>query len=134
MSNKWISVKDQLPDCNKTPNSFGVEVLVYPPIKNYGCSDANTAFFGCRITDEPSFYLWGALQHEITHWMPIPAPPGEKNVFNPVQHVKRMKEQDKKICHLTQELKEVKGKFEGAQKAISKIRAALDKFSIETKF
>jgi len=70
----WVSVKDRLPQCSTKPNSFGVPVLIYPPHKAPGAADANCAFFGTRVTDEPSFYLYGRCI-EVTHWMPIPAAP-----------------------------------------------------------
>jgi len=47
-------------------------------VKKYGYSDSHTAFFGCRITDEPSFYIYGAVLDHVTHWMPLPDPPKEK--------------------------------------------------------
>lgn len=72
---KWISVTKKLPECDTKPDSFGVQVLVHPPIKNYGTADSSIAFYGCRVTDEPSFYLYGATVHNVTHWMPLPDPP-----------------------------------------------------------
>lgn len=75
-SPKWISVKDRLPECDKTPDSFGVQVLIWPHATFRGSSDSPVAFFGCRITNEPSFYLYGAVIHEVTHWMPLPEGPG----------------------------------------------------------
>jgi hypothetical protein len=75
---KWISVKDRLPECDMSPDSFGVQVLIHPPVKEYGRSDSPFAFYGCRVTDEPSFYLYGAVVNGVTHWMPLPDPPKEK--------------------------------------------------------
>jgi len=70
--NEWISVEDWLPECSRKPNSFGVQVLVWP----YREEDKRIdLFYGCRITDEPSFYVYGATRHGITHWMPLPEPP-----------------------------------------------------------
>jgi len=75
---KWISVEDRLPECDMKPDSFGVQVLIHPPRKDHGYADGHVAFFGCRITQEPSFYLYGAVVHGVTHWMPLPDPPKEK--------------------------------------------------------
>lgn len=130
--NKWISVKDQLPDCDKTPNSFGVEVLVYPPVKGYGHADANTAFFGCRVTNEPSFYLYGSIRNDITHWMPIPAPPGEKNVFNPVVHVQELIELRKKCDELKNDRDEVFSQYRKALQAIGRIEQTLEVYNTIT--
>lgn len=67
----WISVEDRLPACSKKAGSLGVEVIVYPqPEKG-----ESTAFFGCRLTDEPDFYKYGARVYGVTHWMPLPAAP-----------------------------------------------------------
>lgn len=74
MKSKWISVKDALPECSKKPDSFGVCVLVWPPIKEHGSSDLPIAFYGCRVTDEPSFYIYGKIV-DVTHWMPLPEGP-----------------------------------------------------------
>lgn len=71
---EWISVKDRLPKCSMKPNSFGVQVLIWPPYKQDGCSDVHEAFYGCRQTDEPNFYLYGRLI-DVTHWMPLPSAP-----------------------------------------------------------
>jgi hypothetical protein len=69
--NQWISVDERLPECNKKPGSLGVEVIVYPqPEKG-----ESTAFFGCRLTDEPDFYKYGSRVTGVTHWMPIPPSP-----------------------------------------------------------
>ncbi len=71
---QWISVKDRLPECDMTPNSFGVQVLVWPPFESDGCSSMRVAFYGCRQTDKPNFYLFGRV-FDPTHWMPLPKAP-----------------------------------------------------------
>ncbi len=73
---QWISVKDRLPECDMTPNSFGVQVLVWPPFESDGCSPMRIAFYGCRQTDEPNFYLFGRV-FDPTHWMPTPPAPAD---------------------------------------------------------
>lgn len=74
---KWISVKDRLPECDETPDSFGVQVLIWPHATFNGSADAPTAFYGRRITNEPSFYLYGAVIDNVTHWMPLPKGPNK---------------------------------------------------------
>lgn len=70
---KWISVDERLPECNMKPGTLGVEVLIYPPFER----GERTAMFGCRVTDNASFYKYGTTLGSITHWMPLPAAPGE---------------------------------------------------------
>lgn len=74
---EWISVEERLPECDMTPNSFGVQVGIYPPYKSEGSSDTHFAFYGCRQTDEPNFYVYGRLIAP-THWRYLPEPPAPK--------------------------------------------------------
>lgn len=70
--NEWISVDDRLPACNMKPDSFGVEVLVYPPTSG----GERTAFYGRRISKKPCFYRYGApITPHPNFWMPLPEPP-----------------------------------------------------------
>jgi hypothetical protein len=71
----WVSVKDRLPKCNKKPDSFGVQVLIWPHATFSGTADSPVAFFGCRVTDEPSFYLYGAVLDGVEYWMELPEGP-----------------------------------------------------------
>lgn len=66
MSKKWISVDEKLPDCDMKPGSFGVEVEVKPGFFD-GVKRVPNAFYGCRQTDKPNFYLYGAVFYP-THW------------------------------------------------------------------
>ena len=75
---KWISVKDRLPGCSMKPGSFGTHILIYPPVSQFGHADSHVAFYGCRVTNKPSFYLYGVVLDNVTHWMPLPDPPKEK--------------------------------------------------------
>lgn len=72
---QWISVDERLPKCNKKPNSFGAQVLIWPHSKSDMQSDMSIAFYGCRQTDDPNFYLFGRVLYEVTHWMPLPDGP-----------------------------------------------------------
>jgi hypothetical protein len=60
-SNKWISVKDRLPDT-------GIEVLVVSG------TDREVAW---RHIDDGEWSSYSALGH-VTHWMPLPALPEEE--------------------------------------------------------
>lgn len=76
MSDKWISVNDALPKCPRGPGSLGVPVLIWP--RNTGLPRVKAegfAYFGRRLTIKPSFYLYGTLLHDVTHWMPLPRGP-----------------------------------------------------------
>jgi len=71
----WYEIEQALPECDLMPNNFGVQVLIWPPIKEPGCSEIRVAFYGCRQTDQPNFYMYGRVLHGITHWMPLPHGP-----------------------------------------------------------
>ena len=75
MNFEWIDVKKRLPKCSKVRHSFGVPVLVYPPFaEGAGYSASHQAFYGCRQTDKPNFYIYGVVFHP-EYWAPIPEPP-----------------------------------------------------------
>jgi hypothetical protein len=74
---EWIKCSQALPKltpAQRKPNQFGVQVLIWPPHKSPGSSDAHVAFYGTRVTDKPDFYLYGRCI-DVTHWMPLPAQP-----------------------------------------------------------
>lgn len=70
----WYRPEKSVPKCDRKSGSFGVQVLIWPPHEAEGSSDAYVAFYGCRVTDEPNFYLYGRCIH-VTHWMPLPHGP-----------------------------------------------------------
>jgi hypothetical protein len=83
-SNGWISVKHELPKCSRKNDSFGVPVLVWPYVEPMGLGPhsgkaepkrVERVFYGRRITDEPNFYLHGALVSGVTHWQLLPEKP-----------------------------------------------------------
>lgn len=77
---EWISVRDRKPKLTKAqrePRSFGVQVRIWPPFETPGEAPSDTAFYGCRQTDEPNFYLYGRVI-DVTHWMPLPESPREE--------------------------------------------------------
>jgi hypothetical protein len=83
-NNGWISAKKMLPRltaAERKSGSFGRQVLIYPPIQEPGCADQHTAFYGCRLTDEPAFYLHGRVI-DVEWWQPLPEPPRERPVLN----------------------------------------------------
>lgn len=68
-SNKWISVEDRLPE------ELFTAVLIYCPDKdNIYCAYLN-ARNEWHIFDQGSG-LW--VLERVTHWMPLPVPPTEK--------------------------------------------------------
>ena len=71
MVREWISVQDELPKCSKKPESFGVEVLIWPPHED----GSRTAFYGRRQSREPNFYKYGALLGHVEFWRYPPPPP-----------------------------------------------------------
>lgn len=68
MTDKWISVKDALPEDNK-------EVLVFAP----GCYIIGQKLIGCYFKDGDSWtvydFLESSLDEVVTHWMPLPESP-----------------------------------------------------------
>jgi len=72
----WRQVKSKKPKCSRQAESFGTPVLIWP-FKDVqdGQQKVMQAYYGCRITNEPNFYLYGAIIHDVTHWMPLPEPP-----------------------------------------------------------
>lgn len=72
VSDKWISVKDRLPEVGK-------RVLVYRKNIKMSSTDQYDAFPGDRF----SFHY-----SEVTHWMPLPAAPGETTVSSAGKEVK----------------------------------------------
>ena len=71
MVREWISVQDELPKCSKKPDSFGVEVLIWPPHED----GSRTAFYGRRQSRDPNFYKYGALLGHVEFWRYPPLPP-----------------------------------------------------------
>lgn len=50
------------------------------PVLVYESGEVKQAFYGRRITNEPRFYLHGAIL-EVEWWMPMPDVPGESGQF-----------------------------------------------------
>lgn len=70
---KWISVEERLPDNYQ-------EVLVYR-----GCHKGlmNVYTYTCNNQWEDEYGYWNGTDSEgITHWMPLPMPPTEKENTN----------------------------------------------------
>lgn len=77
LGDAWIDArrrKPRLTAAQRKPNAFGVQVLIWPPFKSEGANDAHVAFYGCRVTDKPNFYLYGRVIHPA-HWQPLPKGP-----------------------------------------------------------
>lgn len=74
---QWVACSERMPalkPSQRRSRSFGVQVLIHPPFRQEGQADAHVAFYGCRQSDDPSFYLYGRVI-DVTHWQPLPAPP-----------------------------------------------------------
>ena len=70
MSN-WISVKDGLPEKN-------MDVLIYRGVHIGNLINVYTYLGNNEWEDEYGY--WSRTDDEgITHWMPLPEPPGEEN-------------------------------------------------------
>jgi len=61
-------VTDQLPVCDLTPNSLGVEVRIKPAIEG-----DDVAFYGCRLGEVPQFYRYGARLPGVKRWAYVPS-------------------------------------------------------------
>jgi len=72
----WFHINKKKPPCDKKPDSFGTSVLVYEK------GEVKQAFYGCRQTLEPNFYLYGAVL-EVDWWMPMPEVPREQKLLSP---------------------------------------------------
>lgn len=64
---EWISVKDRLPD----PGITKILVLVQ---HRHGAIIDMARYLGKQGFDLVSWKLWDS---DVTHWMPLPEPPGE---------------------------------------------------------
>ena len=69
VQNKWISIEDMLPDKDQ-------EVLVY---RGHHSGLMNVYIYMGNNEWEDDYGYWGRTDDEgITHWMPLPIPPTEK--------------------------------------------------------
>ena len=71
---KWIKVTDRTPACSMVQNSRGILVLIWPHYDADGYSPSPIAFYGCRQSDEPNFYIYGRIIFP-TYWAPLPDGP-----------------------------------------------------------
>lgn len=75
---QWSSVSKRCPPHDGKKDSLGTAVLVWPYFHgNYEGEPpvVMAAYYGRRVTNRPSFYLYGAVLGSITHWMLPPEPP-----------------------------------------------------------
>lgn len=73
---RWVKTTVAQPEHNKRRDSFGTEVLIWPPHKSEGQADAHTAFYGRRISADAAFYLHGAILHpQPAFWARLPDGP-----------------------------------------------------------
>lgn len=76
---EWISVKDRLPDIDKTTSNYErIGVIAY----GKGWSKSGYRIYERTLvrgkTDYRWKYPWDRISdEEITHWMPLPEPPKE---------------------------------------------------------
>ena len=74
---KWLDVKIVKPPCPRSRNVLGTMVLIWPRNPNPEVTTDGFAYYGRRATGVPSFYLYGAEIHGVTHWQPMPKGPGK---------------------------------------------------------
>lgn len=72
---EWFAATRKKPKCDKKADSFGVKVLVWPPQDvQDGTDGVRVAFFGRRVTVQPSFYIYGRVINPQL-WAYLPEPP-----------------------------------------------------------
>lgn len=71
---KWISIDTARPTCSNDPDALGTPVLIWPRDNHTDRQHSmdGFAYYGRRATGRPTFYLFGAEIHGVTHWMPMP--------------------------------------------------------------
>lgn len=73
----WNDVKRHKPRltaAQRQPGSFGIQVLIWPHHKSEGSADSPVAFYGCRCSDKPAFYLHGRVI-DVEYFMYLPYGP-----------------------------------------------------------
>lgn len=72
----WLPVSMVKPSCKRDPDALGTPVLIWPRGRGQnGDSLDGFAYYGRRATGKPTFYLFGAEIHGVTHWQPMPKGP-----------------------------------------------------------
>lgn len=92
--NEWISVEDRLPECHLVTDLFNkpshyISDVVLVCVKSTECDgvhySVSTDFRKGKTSEEVEWYMscgyGGSAVHkqEITHWMPLPPPPTERD-------------------------------------------------------
>jgi len=78
----WVDAKRRKPkltEAQRKPSAFGVQVLIWPPYKSEAANDVHVAFYGCRHSDRPEFYIYGRVI-DVTHWQHLPKGPLAESV------------------------------------------------------
>lgn len=76
---EWISVKDRLPDVDKTESQFETTtVIAFMPDCRVNPMRYERAYVRGKTVRRWK-WMWDALYYgdKITHWMPLPEPPKE---------------------------------------------------------
>lgn len=70
----WTLLKNKKPSCKRGEEA--TSLLVYPYVDVVTNEvRVQQVYYGRRQTGRPEFYLYGAVLHDVTHWMPMPDPP-----------------------------------------------------------
>lgn len=70
----WIPVGERLPDHNKTVLVYCTGVVAGSHVVHIGSLDSGKFWF---LRTHPGISSFPVLEWQVTHWMPLPDPPGK---------------------------------------------------------
>ena len=70
----WIPVEERLPDHNKTVLVYCTGVVAGNHVVHIGSLDSGKFWF---LRTHPGISSFPVLEWQVTHWMPLPEPPGK---------------------------------------------------------
>ena len=86
---KWLDVKTIKPKFSRSSDALGTPVLIWPrnPERQQHYGLEGFAYYGCRATGTPAFYLYGATIEGVTHWMTMPEGPDDAEEYDSDEEV-----------------------------------------------